>query len=1563
MHAPPSLYEPSFEHDACGFGFVCDVAGRPSHGIVRDALTVLVNLEHRGASGSEKETGDGAGLLVALPHAFLAAVAAEGGLPLPSDDRFGVGMVFLPRDEASRSACVVKVEAALAGEGLHLLGWRDVPTDPTGLGGTARDSQPVIRQVFIGRPPDLGGASRGSWLSAAAAAPDAVAEPGAAAGGPEAADIAFDRRLFVARRLMEKAVARTALPGRGDFYVPSLSCRTIVYKGMLSSSQLLTFYPDLADPRFASAIAMVHSRFSTNTFPSWSRAHPYRYISHNGEINTLRGNVNWIHARQSMFRSAAFGDDLTKVLPVVDAEGSDSTILDNVLELLHLSGRSLAHGMTMLVPEPWSRDASMSPERRAFYEYHACLMEPWDGPASIAFTDGVRVGAMLDRNGLRPGRWWQTRDGRVVMASETGVLDIPPGEVVAKGRLRPGRMFLVDTSEGRIVSDDELKDALASAAPYADWNRRWLTRVEDLPHPAAVIEPDHETVLRRQEVFGYTAEDVRLIIDPMASTGTDPVGSMGNDAPLAVLSEKPQLLYSYFTQLFAQVTNPPVDAIREELIMATETSIGPEENLLDPGPRAALQLALPSPVLSNVELEKIRTLDGGPAARGFRSITLPILFRVAEDGQGLRRAIEDLRERASEAIAEGHNLIILSDRGHDERDAPIPALLAVSAVHHHLVRAGTRTRVGLVIESGEPREAHHFCLLIGFGASAVNPYLAFETIDDQVRLGMIAGPTDAAEARYRKALVKGVIKAISRMGISSVQSYHGAQVFEAIGLDRDFVDEYLTGTPTRIGGIGIEGVSREVRFRQERAYPPGRLIHHRQLGTGGQYQWRADGETHLFNPLTIHTLQRAVRTGDYATFKDYTSLVDDQSARLATLRGLMELKAALRPIPLDEVEPVESIVRRFKTGAMSYGSISAEAHETLAIAMNRLGGKSNTGEGGEDPARYVLDANGDSRNSAIKQVASGRFGVTSEYLVNARELQIKMAQGAKPGEGGQLPGSKVFPWIARTRHSTPGVGLISPPPHHDIYSIEDLAELIHDLKNANRHARISVKLVAEVGVGTIAAGVAKAHADVVLISGHDGGTGASPLTSIKHAGAPWELGLAEAHQVLLMNDLRSRIVVEVDGQLKTGRDVVIGALLGAEEFGFATAPLVSLGCVMMRACHLNTCPVGVATQDPVLRARFAGDPQHVVNFMTFIASEVREHMARLGFRTIDEMVGRSDRLEMRPALEHWKARHLDFSRILFRPAVPRGRGRTCTIAQEHRVDESMDARILLDLCRPALEDGHRVRAALPIRNVNRVVGTMLGSEVTRRWGRDGLPDDTIRLHFTGSAGQSFGSFIPRGITLLLEGDANDYVGKGLSGGRIVVYPPAEASFVAHENVIAGNVALYGATDGEAFIRGIAGERFAVRNSGATAVVEGVGDHGCEYMTGGRVLVLGRTGRNFAAGMSGGIAWVLDIDGTFGSRVNAEMVSLEPFADAGPEEIGEVRALLARHADLTGSERAAALLDDWERAAPAFVRVIPSDYRRVLEVQARMRAAGLSDDEAEMAAFVENVADLARVGGS
>jgi glutamate synthase (NADPH/NADH) large chain len=1532
------LYDPKFEHDACGFGFVVDIAGRASHDIVADALTVLVNLEHRGATGSEKNTGDGAGITIQIPHRFLLDAAAKSGIKLRGKGGYGVGMVFLPQDKVSRVETFRLFEQVVAEEGLHFLGWRDVPTDNATLGASARAAQPLIRQVFIDRPEGL------------------------------VEDLAFERKLYIVRRLVEKAVSRSAIPSRGDFYIPSLSCRTIVYKGMLNASQLRVFYPDLNDERVESAIAMVHSRFSTNTFPSWPRAHPYRYISHNGEINTLRGNVNWMHARQRQFHSKLFGDELTKALPAVDVEGSDSAIVDNVLELLYLSGRSVAHALMMMVPEPWQHHESMPPEKRAFYEYHSCLMEPWDGPASIAFTDGIRVGATLDRNGLRPARYYVTSDDRVIMASEAGVLDIPPEKVVQKGRLQPGRMFLVDTAEQRIVSDDELKRRVSTEHPYGEWVRDWLVRLTELPKPPRVIEPDHETVLRRQEVFGYTAEDVRLIIDAMATSGTDPVGAMGNDQALAVLSERPQLLYSYFKQLFAQVTNPPIDAIREEIITATEMAIGPEGNLLEPDPQAAHQLELPSPVLTNEELEKIRALSTGDP-HGFKSITLPIVFGVGGGGTALRKAIEQIRDRASEAIDEGYNVIILSDRGHDATEAPIPALLAVSAVHHHLVRAGTRTQVGLVVESGEPREVHHFALLIGYGASAINPYLAFETVHDQVRLGMIAGDAEHAEKKYIKAIAKGIVKVISKMGISTIQSYHGAQVFEALGLNQDFVDEYFTWTPTRVGGVGIDVIAREVKMRQDRAYPPNRPIYHKQLGVGGSIQYRAEGEDHLLSPLAVAQLQYATRAGSYEAFKEYSKLIDDQSGGLCTLRGLMDFKSNHRqPLTVDDVEPVDSIVRRFKTGAMSYGSISKEAHEALAIAMNRLGGKSNTGEGGEDPARFEAMPNGDSMKSAIKQVASGRFGVTSEYLVSAREIQIKMAQGAKPGEGGQLPGHKVYPWIARVRHSTPGVGLISPPPHHDIYSIEDLAELIHDLKNANPDARVSVKLVSEVGVGTIAAGVAKAHADVILISGHDGGTGASPLSSIKHAGLPWELGLAETNQTLLINDLRSRVALEVDGQMKTGRDVVIGALLGAEEFGFSTAPLVTLGCVMMRVCHLNTCPVGIATQDPELRKRFDGDPQYVVNFMRFVAQEVREIMAALGFRTVDEMVGHSERLEMRRAVDHWKAHNLDFSRILYQAPVPKTTLRTCKISQEHNVESSLDNTTLIPLCAPALERGEKVEAELPIRNVNRVVGTTLGSAVTRRYGGAGLPEDTIKLHFRGSAGQSFGAFVPAGVTLTLEGDANDYLGKGLSGGKIVLFPPRESTFVPEENVITGNVAFYGATSGEAYLRGVAGERFCVRNSGVAAVVEGVGDHGCEYMTGGRVVVIGRTGRNFAAGMSGGVAYVLDEGGAGGAagggfeRVcNKEMVQLFPLSD--PDEIAIVRRMLERHAEYTGSSRARALLDDWQTTVSRFIRIVPNDYRRVIEAQARMRARGLSQDEAEMAAFDDNVRDSKRVAGN
>jgi glutamate synthase (ferredoxin) len=1523
------LYDPRYEHDACGVGFVVDIKGRKSHDILAKAIQILRNLEHRGACGCEKNTGDGAGVLLQIPHQFLARECEKLTIRLPNYGEYGVGMVFLPTDPADREHCESLFNDIIRQEGQQVLGWRTVPVDNASLGASARATQPVVHQVFIRRSNNLND------------------------------DTAFERKLYVIRKRVETTIKASAIDQRGMFYIPSLSYKTIIYKGMLTSEQIAAFYPELLDPAIVTALAMVHSRFSTNTFPSWSRAHPYRYLCHNGEINTLRGNINWMHVRQSMFESELFGPDMKKILPVIDEEGSDSAMFDNALEMLTLTGRSLPHAVMMMIPEPWSGDDSMSPEKRAFYEYHASLMEPWDGPASIAFTDGRVIGAVLDRNGLRPSRYYVTKDDLVIMASEVGVLDIPADRVLYKGRLQPGRMFLVDIEQGRIIADEELKRRIVTEEPYAEWLQDNLVKLEDLPEGPVAHEPDHATVLLRQQAFGYTNEDLKVIVGPMAQDANEPVGSMGNDAALAVLSDRSQLLYSYFKQLFAQVTNPPVDAIREELIMSTDTVIGREYNLLKPTPQSARQIKLKSPILKNEELDKLRQLEGILGGR-FKSITLPILYKVSEGAAGLERAVAALCRQASTAIATGHEFIILSDRAVDRYHAPIPALLAIAGVHHHLIRQGTRTQVSLVLETGEPREVHHFALLIGYGAGAINPYLAFETIEDIVNQDVLHGlDHHKAVSNYVKAINKGVVKVMSKMGISTVQSYCGAQIFEAIGLSQEFVDKYFTWTPSRVGGVGIDVIEREIRLRHQRAFPDRQLNGH-QLDVGGQYQWRRDGEQHLFNPETVHKLQYACRTGNYQVFKQYSSMVNNQSKKWCTLRGLFKLKFADQPIPIEDVEPVESIMKRFKSGAMSYGSISKEAHETLAIAMNRIGGKSNTGEGGEDPARYTLDTNGDSRNSAIKQVASARFGVTSEYLVKARELQIKMAQGAKPGEGGQLPGHKVYPWIAKVRHSTPGVGLISPPPHHDIYSIEDLAELIHDLKNANHHARISVKLVAEVGVGTVAAGVSKAHADVVLISGHDGGTGASPLTSIKHAGVPWELGLAETQQVLLLNDLRSRIAVEVDGQLKTGRDVVIGALLGAEEFGFATAPLVALGCVMMRVCHLNTCPVGVATQDPTLRARFTGDPAHVVNFMRMIAMEVRELMAQLGFPTVNDMVGHAERLETTKAIDHYKAKGLDFSQIFYQPQVPRHVKRYCQVPQDHGLDKALDNTTLLPLCKATLENGTSVSVTLPIRNINRVVGTIVGSELTRRFGREGLPDDTIRFHFQGSAGQSFGAFLPRGMTLSLEGDANDYVGKGLSGGKIIVYPPAGSTFVPEENVIVGNVAFYGATSGEAYIRGIAGERFCVRNSGVHAVVEGVGDHGCEYMTGGRVVVLGSTGRNFAAGMSGGIAYVLDETGDVPRRCNKEMVKLFPLED--PEEIELVQAMIRRHAQATKSDRAWKILALWDEMPRKFVKVYPNDFRRVIETQKKFKEKGLSDEEAIMAAFEENAHDLARAGG-
>jgi len=1413
------LYDPRFEHDACGIGFVVHVHGRPSNQILRQALTVLENLDHRGARGAEANTGDGAGILIQVPHRFLQMVCTRDGLDLPPAGEYGAGMLFLPRDPELRATCRRRFAAIAAGEGAPVLGWRRVPTDNGGLGDTALAGEPAVYQVFVGRPPGL-----------------------------ETAE-AFERRLYVLRRKAERTLRTPGrIGGRDTFYVASLSHRTLVYKGMLTARQLRGYYPDLSDPAVETALALVHSRFSTNTFPSWERAHPNRYLIHNGEINTLRGNVNWMRAREALFSSDLFGESLPKVLPIIDEEGSDSAMFDNVLEFLALSGRSLPHAMMMMIPEPWSKHREMSPEKRAFYAYHSCLMEPWDGPAAIAFTDGVQVGAVLDRNGLRPARFTVTDEGLVVMASETGVLDIPSRRVVHKGRLQPGRMLLIDTAAGRIVDDEQLKRDVATQRPYCAWLEEHLIDLDELlpgeeSSPAGdkiriAVENNHLT--QHQRAFGYTYEDLRLLIAPMVKNGVDPVGSMGDDAPPAVLSERPQLLYDYFRQLFAQVTNPPIDAIREEMVTGTEVLLGSEGNLLDPQPAHCRRIRLETPILTEDDLSRVRDLRRS----GFKSAVLDTIFRVVKkpDNQAklLKDAIQEIYSQAGDAIRGGANVLILSDRGVDRHNAPVPALLVTGALHHFLIRRGLRTQVSLVVESGEPRAVHHFATLVGYGADAVNPYLALASIRDMVRRQRVTGiHIEKAVAQYVKAATKGVVKVISKMGISTLQSYHGAQIFEALGLHPDFIDAYFTGTPSRIGGIGLEEVAREAVSRHRRAFPE-RSANGHTLPEGGRFQWRHQGEPHLFNPATVHRLQHAVRSGDYEAYKAYAAAVNNQNEALCTLRGLLQLRLAAEPLPLDAVEPVEAILRRFKTGAMSYGSISQEAHESLAIAMNRIGGKSNTGEGGEDPARYRPDPNGDSRNSAIKQVASGRFGVTSDYLAHAQEIQIKMAQGAKPGEGGQLPGHKVYPWIARVRHSTPGVGLISPPPHHDIYSIEDLAQLIYDLKNANANARISVKLVSEVGVGTIAAGVAKGHADVILVSGHDGGTGASPLTSIKHAGLPWELGVAETHQTLVLNRLRDRVALETDGQLKTGRDVAIAALLGAEEFGFATAPLVALGCIMMRVCHLDTCPVGVATQNPELRAKFAGDPQHVANFMRFVAQDLREWLAMMGFRTVDEMVGRVDRLEAKSAIDHWKAQGLDFSKILHLPQAPPDVGRTCQVPQDHSLEQTLDRQVLLERCRPALEEARPVKLTLPIHNGQRAVGTMLGSEITRRYGADGLPEDTIELHFQGSAGQSFGAFIPSGLTLILEGDANDYPGKGLSGGKIIVYPPRSAGFVPEENIIVGNVAFYGATGGEAYVYGMAGERFCVRNSGLHAVVEAVGDHGCEYMTGGRVVVLGPT---------------------------------------------------------------------------------------------------------------------------
>jgi len=1510
------LYDPRYEHDSCGVAFVVDVAGRRSHDVVARGLTAVRRLDHRGARGAEPNTGDGAGITIGIPDEFLRAVV---DFELPPAGSYAAGVVFLPLDddEAQRAAAILDKYALV--EGATVLGWRDVPVNPDGLGESALAAMPRIRQVFL-------------------AANDLRT-------GEPLSGLPLERVLYCVRKQTEREARERGL----SMYFCSLSCRTIVYKGMLTPEQLGTFYPELNDERVKSAIALVHSRFSTNTFPSWPLAHPYRYIAHNGEINTIRGNRNWMAARESLLKSDLIPGDLRRIFPICTPNASDTASFDEVVELLHLAGRSLPHAMLMMIPEAWENDESMDPERRDFYRFHACLMEPWDGPASVAFTDGTLVGAVLDRNGLRPGRWWRTRDGLVVLGSEAGVLEVEPSEVVAKGRLQPGRMFLVDTSAGRIIEDDEIKKELAGAHPYGEWLHAGLLHLDSLPAREHEVH-SHESVMRRLQTFGYTEEELKILLAPMAKTGVEPIGSMGTDTPVAVLSKRPRLLYDYFTQLFAQVTNPPLDAIREELVTSVASTIGPEGNLLEPGPASCRQIVLPFPVIDNDELAKILHIDDDGDLPGFRAVRVSGLYPVAAGGQGLRDRLVEICRGVSEAIEDGVRILVLSDRDSTAELAPIPSLLLTAAVHQHLIREQTRTRVALVVESGDCREVHHVAVLLGFGAAAVNPYLAFEAVEDLIRTGVITGI---------KALGKGVLKIMSKMGISTVASYTGAQVFEAVGLDHELVERYFTGTSSTIGGIGLNEIAAEVAARHATAYPANESQRaHRRLEVGGEYQWRREGEVHLYNPETVFLLQHSTRTRQYEIFREYTSKVDKLTTESGLLRGLFELRYGVRPpVPIEEVEPASEIVKRFATGAMSYGSISKEAHETLAIAMNRLGGRSNTGEGGEDPERLRDPL----LRSAVKQVASGRFGVTTEYLVHADDLQIKMAQGAKPGEGGQLPGNKVWPWIAKTRHATPGVGLISPPPHHDIYSIEDLAQLVYDLKNVNPHARIHVKLVSEIGVGTVAAGVAKTKADVVLISGHDGGTGASPLNSLKHAGTPWELGLAETQQTLLLQRLRDRITVQVDGQLKTGRDVIIAALLGAEEFGFATAPLVVSGCVMMRVCHLDTCPVGVATQNPVLRQRFTGKPEFVENFFLFLAEEVREYLAKLGFRTLEEAIGQVELLDTRPAVEHWKARGLDLSPILYLPEQGKSGARHRVRAQDHGLEKALDNQ-LIALAAPALERREPVVIELPVRNEHRSIGAMLGGEVIRRVGGEGLPDDTITVRLRGTAGQSFGAFVPRGVTLRLYGDANDYVGKGLSGGRLVVRPDESSPFVAddpgegvgraEDQIIAGNTILYGATSGELFLRGRVGERFAVRNSGARAVVEGVGDHGCEYMTGGVVVVLGPTGRNFAAGMSGGFAYVWQLDH---SKVNTELVDLVRFGSdqngsAGLDEEHEATLLelITKHWEETDSPVARRLLDTWEVSRREFTAVIPRDYQRAVRVIRAAVEAGREVDESVMA---------------
>ena len=1525
---PPAqgLYDPGFEHDACGMGFVAHLKGVKSHRIVQQALKVLTHMEHRGARGCEENTGDGAGILLQIPHKFLVTECKSLNIKLPEPGHYAVGMVFLPQESEARAECAAIFSRIIEEEGQILLGWRDVPVNPTPIGNSALKAMPHIRMAFVAKSADTD------------------------------VGLDFERKLYVIRKRTENAIASDTVAGH--IYFPSFSSRTMVYKGMLTTEQVGQFYLDLANPAIETAIAMVHSRFSTNTFPSWSRAHPNRYLIHNGEINTMRGNVNWMNARQGVIKTDVFKTDVAKLFPIVNPNGSDSAMFDNTLEFMYLSGYSLPHAMMMMVPEPWANHESMSAEKKAFYEYHSCLMEPWDGPAAMGFTDGTLVGATLDRNGLRPSRYYVTNDDMIILASEVGVLeDLDQSTVISKQRLQPGRMLLVDTSQGRIVTDEEIKSQIATAKPYQDWLDNNLVELKDLPEAPRNALPAHETLVQRQKMFGYTYEDVRKVLVPLALTSIDPLGAMGVDSPIAVLSNHSQPLFNYFKQLFAQVTNPPIDAIREEIITSSYTTLGSEGDITAPTAASCHQILLKTPILNNDELNKLIHIQ----REGFKTVTLPILFRSANGEPELEVAMEKLFAAADKAIEEGANILVLSDRLADADNAPIPSLLAVSGLHHHLIRLGKRTRVSLILESGEPRQVHHFCTLLGYGAQAINPYLAFESLEDLIREGLLPNlKHEYAVQKYIKGVTKGVIKVMSKIGISTIQSYRGAQIFEALGISQEVINKYFTATASRIGGIDLNTIAQETLMRHQRAYD-----HHdaeqRSLRAGSVFQWRDSEEEHQYNPSTIYTLQKAVRTGDYQLYKQYSKLLHEDAEVKFNLRNLLEFNFAEQPIPLSEVEPAYEIVKRFKSGAMSFGSISQEAHEDLAIAMNRLGGRSNSGEGGEDPARYVPDTNGDSRNSAIKQVASGRFGVNSYYLNNAVELQIKLAQGAKPGEGGQLPGKKVYPWVAKVRGTTPGVGLISPPPHHDIYSIEDLAQLIHDLKNANKRARINVKLVSEVGVGTIAAGVAKGKADVILISGYDGGTGASPKTSVQHAGLPWELGLAETHQTLLLNNLRSRVRLETDGKLMSGRDVAIAALLGAEEYGFATLPLVALGCVMMRVCHQDTCPVGIATQNPELRKKYSGDPQYAVNLLMFIAEELREYMAKLGFRTIDEMIGRTDKLRQETAKGHWKAAMVDLSKLLYQPSLEDCDGVRGIRQQDHGIAESLDERAILKACQPAIDYGTPVAAEFEIRNIDRVAGTITGSEVTRKHGAKGLPDNTIHLKFKGSAGQSFGAFIPRGMTMELEGDANDYIGKGLSGGKIIVYPAKNSQFVAEDNILIGNVAFFGASDGEAYIRGVAGERFCVRNSGVKVVVEGTGDHGCEYMTGGRVVVLGKVGRNFGAGMSGGVAYVYDPTGILAVSGNTEMVSYHPLTDDTAK--AEVKAMIEQHLLHTGSTRASMILADWDKHSSSFVEVMPNDYQRMLEAIRSFENQGLSGDDALMAAFTANNSDASRVGGN